>query len=194
MLILRSFNRFLLIGLALLGISVTSAKATIFSAIDDLNINGTLYDVTFHPGSSFIELWDANGDFDFSDGGTLGPGGPTFWDDEPGATAAAAAIMSFLGDEHETAGFQGDGFVVPFGIFVVGAVVTDFVLVAWDNDSAVGVDTLISGSGFFNDDVLTGNPYASFTTSSAVPVPAAVWLFGTALVGFIGMSRRRKVA
>ena len=29
---------------------------------------------------------------------------------------------------------------------------------------------------------------------SAVPVPAAVWLFGTALLGFVGMSRRRKVA
>jgi len=28
----------------------------------------------------------------------------------------------------------------------------------------------------------------------AVPVPAAFWLFGTALVGFIGMSRRTKVA
>ena len=29
---------------------------------------------------------------------------------------------------------------------------------------------------------------------SAVPIPAAVWLFGTALIGFVGMSRRRKVA
>ena len=29
---------------------------------------------------------------------------------------------------------------------------------------------------------------------SGVPVPAAVWLFGTALIGFIGLSRRRKVA
>jgi len=29
---------------------------------------------------------------------------------------------------------------------------------------------------------------------NAVPVPAAIWLFGTALVGFVGMSRRRKVA
>jgi hypothetical protein len=28
----------------------------------------------------------------------------------------------------------------------------------------------------------------------AVPVPAAVWLFGTALIGFVGMSRRGKVA
>jgi hypothetical protein len=31
-------------------------------------------------------------------------------------------------------------------------------------------------------------------TIPAVPVPAAVWLFGTALIGFVGMSRRRKVA
>ncbi len=29
---------------------------------------------------------------------------------------------------------------------------------------------------------------------ATVPVPAAVWLFGTALIGFVGMSRRRKVA
>jgi hypothetical protein len=29
---------------------------------------------------------------------------------------------------------------------------------------------------------------------SPVPVPAAVWLFGTALIGFVGMSRRRNVA
>jgi len=27
-----------------------------------------------------------------------------------------------------------------------------------------------------------------------VPVPAAFWLFGTALIGFVGMARRRKVS
>ena len=31
-------------------------------------------------------------------------------------------------------------------------------------------------------------------TPSPIPVPAAFWLFGTALAGFVGMSRRRKVA
>lgn len=30
--------------------------------------------------------------------------------------------------------------------------------------------------------------------SSVVPLPAAFWLFGTALIGFIGFSRRRKIA
>jgi hypothetical protein len=28
---------------------------------------------------------------------------------------------------------------------------------------------------------------------SPVPVPAAVWLFGTALIGFVGMSRKTSV-
>jgi hypothetical protein len=28
---------------------------------------------------------------------------------------------------------------------------------------------------------------------SPVPVPAAFWLFGTALIGFIGMSRRTRI-
>jgi hypothetical protein len=40
----------------------------------------------------------------------------------------------------------------------------------------------------FDNIVLTGSPMP------AVPVPAAFWLFGTALIGFIGISRRRKVA
>ena len=35
---------------------------------------------------------------------------------------------------------------------------------------------------------------ATTSTIPAVPVPAAFWLFGTALIGFVGMSRRRKVA
>ena len=34
---------------------------------------------------------------------------------------------------------------------------------------------------------------AQFTSLSPVPIPAAVWLFGTALIGFIGFSRRRHI-
>lgn len=35
---------------------------------------------------------------------------------------------------------------------------------------------------------------ASWTQVSAIPVPAAVWLFGTALVGLLGFGRRKKAA
>jgi hypothetical protein len=33
----------------------------------------------------------------------------------------------------------------------------------------------------------------NLTIGAVVPVPAAIWLFGTALIGFIGMSRKTKV-
>ena len=42
----------------------------------------------------------------------------------------------------------------------------------------------------------TGKNFDIYRVShiSAVPVPAAFWLFGTALVGFIGFSRRRNIS
>ncbi len=48
-------------------------------------------------------------------------------------------------------------------------------------------------SGIFRDDGTNDYAFAAATVS-AVPVPAAFWLFGTALIGFIGISRRTKVA
>ena len=47
-----------------------------------------------------------------------------------------------------------------------------------------------TGIGSYNLDNLQFNA----APLSAVPVPAAVWLFGTALFGLIGFSKRRKVA
>jgi hypothetical protein len=39
-----------------------------------------------------------------------------------------------------------------------------------------------------------GYPIAlSITEVAAVPVPAAVWLFGSALTGLIGVNRRKSV-
>ena len=35
--------------------------------------------------------------------------------------------------------------------------------------------------------------FAIYGTASPIPVPAAIWLFGTALIGFIGFSRRTVV-
>lgn len=55
----------------------------------------------------------------------------------------------------------------------------------------------------FNGGVLDGpgenfNDYVRADTYdisvNPVPVPAAIWLFGTALAGFVGISRRRKIA
>ena len=43
-----------------------------------------------------------------------------------------------------------------------------------------------------------GTPYTEVyniaVTPSAIPVPAAVWLFGSGLLGLVGVARRRKSA
>ena len=61
----------------------------------------------------------------------------------------------------------------------------------WYFENLSGGDVAVNLAGSTED-------YSHWTeyggSPSPVPVPAAVWLFGTALVGFIGISRRRKVA
>lgn len=47
------------------------------------------------------------------------------------------------------------------------------------------VSTFYRGSGVFYDNL-------EFAQVSAVPVPAAVWLFGSGLLGLVGVARRRK--
>ena len=50
---------------------------------------------------------------------------------------------------------------------------------------------LNAGENYFLDGDVGGWVYTD--TVSAVPVPAAVWLFGSGLIGLIGMARRKKI-
>jgi len=51
------------------------------------------------------------------------------------------------------------------------------------------------GNNFIVDDIsLNGSPISSISPISPIPVPAAIWLFGTALLGMVGFSKRRKAA
>jgi len=58
---------------------------------------------------------------------------------------------------------------------------------------------MLSISGFWQDGVRGSDGRGSIShvaiygDVSPIPVPAAFWLFGTALIGFIGYSRRRSV-
>lgn len=61
-----------------------------------------------------------------------------------------------------------------------------------NNFIAVLYSDLVSGfeiNGLRND---VSNIYA-FTTVTAVPLPAAVWLFGTAILALLGVTRRRRI-
>jgi hypothetical protein len=61
------------------------------------------------------------------------------------------------------------------------------------NNGTGTVESYILGSAKLGSDgslTLTGNG----TTTAPVPLPAAVWLFGSGLMGLVGVSRRRKAA
>jgi hypothetical protein len=52
-------------------------------------------------------------------------------------------------------------------------------------DLATGQSTLGAGNLGFN-------PFSGFAVVTTVPIPAAAWLFGSALLGLIGISRRKR--
>jgi len=59
---------------------------------------------------------------------------------------------------------------------------------------SISLDKYVGGGGEFEQDDNSG--YAQFRVDavsvSAVPVPAAVWLFGSGLLGLVGVARRKK--
>jgi hypothetical protein len=60
------------------------------------------------------------------------------------------------------------------------------------NDLEVGAANGLPMIGSWSaTDGITGNVVSGDLTVSAVPVPAAVWLFGSGLVGFAGLNRKK---
>lgn len=170
-----------------------TAQAALVASISSLNIDGTLYDVTFHvaDATSFAELWDSDGDGIFGEVGdtSVFNAQPTFWGDATGAANAATAITAYLGTADWTSSFLTDKFFVPYEFAFGGPSIATYT----DNNGALATDGLgITTIGGASTDTMCCSsigPYASF---QAVPVPAAVWLFGSGLLGLIGISRRKK--
>ncbi len=198
---IRSFLRFILVSLALLGLSVSSANAALVTQLLSVEIGGTDYDVTFHAGYTFADLWDGDGDNTLGeDDGSIFKEKPLFWGDSGGAKLAAQAIILRLGDADTTfeATTGTDLFLVPYEYYSSGQ--PELVRNTTDQFGAPTEDSVYLGYVYFRippDARHVPMPFASFAPAalSAVPVPAAVWLFGTALVGLIGFGKRKsKVA
>jgi hypothetical protein len=168
MLYLRSFNRFILISLALLGLSVSSAGASI------MEIAATGRTTTSWTSSDFTILYDdQSGDGLLQIGELLSFSGATLTrlpSNDPWFN-----LTQVLGTPNLA------------GVSTASGVLIGTPGSNWSFfDSLSGLNTQCCSPGFWT--------YANTIVPSAVPVPAAVWLFGTALIGFVGMSRRRKVA
>lgn len=168
-----------------LAIATNEINAAAVSSIKGLDIGGTTYDVNFHSLTTFQALWDNDGDKTFGDGdGSVFNTAPTFWGDPDMAELAASQIMNYLGSTHTVNG-GGDAFYVPFewGPFTT-------VTIAGDAHPAPETEIFTTTSGVDYESVTAGG-FASFTVT-AIPVPAAIWLFGSGLLGLAGISRHQK--
>jgi hypothetical protein len=103
------------------------------------------------------------------------------------STETTAATLS-LGDPEKNSFFTSSDLSVPG--------TSPITLFGFTGNGGTGnVQSYILGSVTFSSTgnlVITGNSTGGGTT--AVPVPPAVWLFGSGVLGLVGVSRRRKLA
>jgi len=104
----------------------------------------------------------------FSDGSSTGQ----VW--QPGVTGGFAGSTDLYGQGPDTAGVG------------LGQTVNLYAL--------TGNGTLNQAQSYLLSTNLTLSAGGTLTTASAVPLPAAVWLFGSGLLGLIGVGRRRAAA
>jgi hypothetical protein len=98
-------------------------------------------------------------------------------------SSVASPVRNLLGDDIASGDMQSlanvSGLQAWFGSSEAGVWGTDFLAFT---TRTIALDNSLSGNG--NTVIFT----------SAVPVPAAAWLFGSALVGLAGVGRKRKMA
>jgi hypothetical protein len=146
--------------------TITYSSPGVVTGIGGLDIGGTLYNV----------------DFDADTYGTFG-GDDEFWTTETEASAAVDAINAlFIANSVYDVSNDGMDDCLGHGCYTVnfspGSSVLGYEFGDWLNACCVG------GSEF--DPIRTA-------WSVAVPIPAAVWLFGSALAGLGWMHRRKTV-
>jgi hypothetical protein len=125
----------------------------------------------------------------FSD--ALSPNGSTYYLGDVGVDASEAPTLSFPELEFVVTGFgadwviQGDlimeiqGTFIPFSTYLPTG--SGFLGIITDQPESPLTANLLGTAVFGMDDIRTAN----------APIPAAVWLFGSGLIGLIGVARRK---
>jgi hypothetical protein len=204
MLNLRSLNRFILIGLALFGLSVSSVNAMVLT-FDDVpggsiqnsagpmptyngfNFETTLFwiDVEGSPAwnygahsGDFVLINNAGGIRSITDSGGADFTFDGLWAKKWATAKESGGADSLFGT---LSGYNNGGQVWSIGTGLNGSYEFYGAQLGLIDELQLGF-----GTNFMVDDISLN--------VSAVPAPAAVWLFGTGILGLIGFSKRRKAA
>ena len=124
----------------------------------------------------------------------LSPNGSTYYLGDVGVNASIPPILSFFDypEMYEVIGFgadwivQGDliievqGTFIPFSTYLPTG--SGFLGIITDQAEVTLIANLSGPAAFGMDEIYTGNIF--------VPIPAAVWLFGSGLLGLIGIARK----
>ena len=86
-------------------------------------------------------------------------------------------------------------YVMFWGVLNNGKNFNDVFNAVADGSFRIGINliTLVTDKNYCVDDQIIRTNYLSDKCFSTVPVPAAAWLFGSALLGFVTISNRRRV-
>jgi len=183
--------------------AVLDVQNGILMGATGIDVNGVLYDVTFEDGicAELYDNCDENSDFPFanpldSDDGTLGLAANAALLDQVFIDSSLGSFDSRPELTNGCAGTDGCQVNTPLFLSQGGAglgILWIFNRAGSNVDIATG-----SGAGPAAFDTRIGFPdisnYAVWSKASVVPVPAAAWLFATALIGLVGFSKRRKAA
>lgn len=74
--------------------------------------------------------------------------------------------------------------------FVTGSASDDYAFAGGLFASAIGIHIDLTGLGTTSDNIAIDNVYFAQVALNPIPLPAALWLFVTAIAGILGLSRR----
>lgn len=122
--------------------------------------------------------------------------------EDPGNNAHNASVWSYdLSGDSLTKIFTHDAAL--FGTVTGGSVVAGSITADEESSGVIDVSDILGYKSYLmvsQNHALNTNPLLveggqlQLVTPSAVPVPGAVWLFGSAIMGFLGFKRRNKKA
>jgi len=169
-----------IVGMMLIIGSASSQAMTLWVVESGLNpFSNSQGVLTLSAGTTALDLYyDVGGDVSYGYDLILGINGT-------GSIANVSGGDSDLGDIFGSGWRQ-------FGGSVYGETGSSVLAFSFDFTADVGTNLLLSGSYTDSNFLDTSILSSTLASVSAVPIPAAVWLFGSGLIGLVGLAKRRK--